>query len=465
MQKYFDIELDRLAIKKSASVLVGVSGGPDSVCMLDLLVHSRLELRIAVAHVNFSLRGVDSDSDELFVGELCKTFSIPFHSIQFDTLEYAKSRSLSVEMAARDLRYEWFNSLIKKHGYNYLAIAHNANDNAETLLLNLVRGTGLNGLCGMRECGVAGENIGSLIPECKIIRPLLNFTRKEIENYLHYRGLKYKIDRTNADSDIARNRIRNIVIPQLEIINPSLIKTFSENIKHFTQAKLFLETCLPLNASDEEKNESRTAVLDKMFLVESTDILDDNFILYNILCKYGINSRQLEDLVRSQYKPESKLFYTPEYIVAKERMKIKIYRKSVLDKIEPISIEESQIRNTCCGTPMIISAGAFKFSLMLKSCNEAPVGIIRISVDKLCFPLSVRTIRSGEKFIPYGMRGSKKINDYFADKKLDRLYKGVIPLLCDGYDSIIAVIPFEIDNRYRVDSSSMKYIDVCLLNK
>src|SRR5574344_1128201 len=227
-------------------VIAGVSGGADSVCMLKLLCGSSLNLQVSVAHMNFSLRGVESDDDEVFVKKLAKSEGVPFFSKRVNTHEYAEHNSISIEMAARELRYNWFYELMQSQRADFLAIAHNANDNAETLLLNLTRGTGLRGICGIMEYSkftLMGKNVEiHVIPQTgreffNIIRPLLIFSRDEIESFLLNHSLKFRVDRTNADIEFSRNRIRNVVLPELAKINPSIVERLNNNISHFNAVR------------------------------------------------------------------------------------------------------------------------------------------------------------------------------------------------------------------------------------
>ena len=267
----FKKRLQELGVDYGSSVLAAVSGGVDSMCMLDALVHSQLDLTIAVAHVNFNLRGQESDADTRMVTDWCSEHNITLHTTSFNTKEYAAQNGISVEMAARDLRYNWFYELMQQHGYNFLAIAHNANDNAETLLLNLTRGCGIEGITGIREkvqlefaaeeeAGAAGAEAAAGAPEAEeaagaagadatasassrqfIIRPLLSYSRGQIEKYALKFKVPFRTDSTNLLSDFSRNRIRNEVFPQLARINPSVTATFNRNIRHFQQASNVLQ--------------------------------------------------------------------------------------------------------------------------------------------------------------------------------------------------------------------------------
>ena len=211
--------------------LVAVSGGIDSMCLAEKV---RLEGGpFAIAHCNFGLRGEESDGDEEFVRAWAARYGVQCHVKHFDTLEYAASEKISTEMAARRLRYRWFGQLCKKHGYEAVAVAHNANDNAETLILNLLRGTGLKGITGMKKEGFIPDPDFAGIP---LIRPLLDMTREDIEAYAAEQGLKWREDRTNAQNEYKRNKIRNLVFPVFKEINPSCISTLNEDMKRFAEA-------------------------------------------------------------------------------------------------------------------------------------------------------------------------------------------------------------------------------------
>ena len=210
-------------------LLVAVSGGIDSMCLAEKV---RLEGGpFAIAHCNFSLRGADSDGDEAFVKDWALAHGIPFHAKRFDTVAFASAQGISVEMAARRLRYRWFGELCREHGYEAVAVAHNANDNAETLILNLLRGTGLRGITGMKASGFIPDPDFGDIP---LLRPLLGLTREEIEAFAHAHKLSWREDATNAENDYKRNKIRNLVFPVFREINPSFIQTLNRDMERFS---------------------------------------------------------------------------------------------------------------------------------------------------------------------------------------------------------------------------------------
>ena len=234
MQRKFDAILSGLLDEepslKGRPVLLAVSGGIDSMCMAELFLHSLSFVRFAVAHCNFRLRGDESDSDELLVTEWCARNGIRLYKKDFDTVSYARTCGISIEMAARDLRYGWFAETARAGGFGAVAVAHNANDNVETLMLNLLRGTGIRGISGMhRLSGMPGYDGGFLI------RPLLGFTRKQIEGFARSRGISWHEDRTNAGTEYKRNRIRNLVFPVFEDINPSFVRTIAREMDYFSQ--------------------------------------------------------------------------------------------------------------------------------------------------------------------------------------------------------------------------------------
>ena len=236
-QRRFDALLKRL-YDGNSTIVAGVSGGPDSICMLHLLASSSLSPRVVVAHLNFSLRGEESNGDMRFVEERAKFYGFPFLCKTADTRAYAEERSLSIEIAAREIRYKWFGEILSSYAPAVLAVAHNANDNAETLLLNLLRGTGIKGLCGIAERAPLPYRDND---KYEVIRPLLSFEREEIEEYLAHNSLQARIDSTNALCDVARNRIRNIIIPQMRQINPSAVRRLNMDIANFADAYLLLQ--------------------------------------------------------------------------------------------------------------------------------------------------------------------------------------------------------------------------------
>jgi tRNA(Ile)-lysidine synthase len=289
-------------INDFSKIIVGVSGGPDSVALLHIL--NKLGYECIAAHCNFNLRKDESKRDELFVRNLCDTLKIKLEYVEFDTKKYAKCNKQSIEMAARQLRYEWFEKIRIDNNAEAIATGHHADDNAETMLLNLIRGTGIKGLSGIPP--ING----------KIIRPLLTCTRKEILKYLHDNNLTFITDSTNLQNDFSRNKIRNQVIPILKKINPSVQHTFSKSIYRFRELQLFYEQCIEEKIADVvHKSENQTLINIKKLCLNSSPAL----ILYEILYPMGFHPDVIEKVFENLQNESGKLFYSQNYRLLKDR--------------------------------------------------------------------------------------------------------------------------------------------------
>lgn len=452
MQPYgFKKHLQEMGVSCSSKVLVAVSGGMDSMCLLHALYTSPLGLQCTVAHVNFHLRGEASNADQELVERWCGENGIPCLVKQVETVQYARERGISVEMAARDLRYAWFSELMEQGNYDFLAIAHHANDNAETLLLNLVRGTGMKGLCGI------------LPRRGKLIRPLLPHTREEIEKYVLFFEVPYRTDHTNLESDYARNRIRNEVFPQLGKINPSLIKTLNRNIRYFSMAYGILE-----RMAEEERRQLVQPVPEGEGGMRIASLLEREhwpYLLYEWLQGYGFHSAQVDDVATRIENASLQRIFSASHVLIKERGFLKLYPGDLASPVEPLEI---------------FAPGTYLFAgkkLSFEICENSPElmhilphldeGVLAVSADTLAFPLICRPMREGDRFIPFGMRGSKKISDFFTDIKIDHLLRHRIPLLWNGSASgenknpesdLICLPGFRIDSRYKVTSETVRVL-------
>ena len=267
MRDRFDSCLDG-QLPGEGAVLLAVSGGIDSMVMADLFLNSSNKRPITLAHCDFHLRGEESDADAAFVGDWAKSRGVPFRRVDFDTREYASSLGISVEMAARELRYSWCARLCEEEGFVAVAVAHNANDNAETIILNLLRGTGLKGVCGMRSVSPLPGATNALI-----LRPLLDFTRDEIREYALGRGLSWREDSSNTDSAYKRNLIRNEIFPLFGKINPSFLETLNADARRFSQVQAIADDYLDSVIGDAAgrvpgEPDSRRRAVDKRRLVD-----------------------------------------------------------------------------------------------------------------------------------------------------------------------------------------------------
>lgn len=313
IQKSFDRTIVGLVPEKETALLA-VSGGIDSICLASLFLNSSAGRRFAVAHCNFHLRGEDSDSDEALVAAWCGRNGVRYHKADFDTEQYASSHSVSIEMAARELRYDWFASLCKDNGYYGVAVAHNANDNAETLILNLLRGTGLRGITGMQVETVVPVTRDEL-SGVRLLRPMLSFSRKQIEEYVAANSLEYHDDRTNAETVYKRNRIRHLVFPVFESLNPSFLTTFAREMNAFSEVQEIADdyfisvrdgVCEPAGKDD----------LLRVNAVRLCGLKHYKYVLYRLLEAYGFRDRLLEPVVRlleSGKTFSGKIFEAPGY--------------------------------------------------------------------------------------------------------------------------------------------------------
>lgn len=313
IQKSFDRTIVGLVPEKETALLA-VSGGIDSICLASLFLNSSAGRRFAVAHCNFHLRGEDSDSDEALVAAWCGRNGVRFHKADFDTEQYASSHSVSIEMAARELRYDWFVSLCRDNGYYGVAVAHNANDNAETLILNLLRGTGLRGVTGMQVETVVPVTRDEL-SGVRLLRPLLSFSRKQIEEYVAANSLEYHDDRTNAETVYKRNRIRHLVFPVFESLNPSFLTTFAREMNAFSEVQEIADDYF-LSVREGVCEPAGKDELLRVNAVRLCHLKHYKYVLYRLLEAYGFRDRLLEPVVRlleSGKTFSGKVFEAPGY--------------------------------------------------------------------------------------------------------------------------------------------------------
>lgn len=313
IQKSFDRTIVGLVPEKETALLA-VSGGIDSICLASLFLNSSSGLRFAVAHCNFHLRGEDSDSDEALVAAWCGRNGVRYHKADFDTEQYASAHSVSIEMAARELRYDWFASLCRDNGYYGVAVAHNANDNAETLILNLLRGTGLRGITGMQVETVAPVTRDEL-SGVRLLRPMLSFSRKQIEEYVAAKSLEYHDDRTNAETVYKRNRIRHLVFPVFESLNPSFLTTFAREMNAFSEVQEIADDYF-LSVRESVCEPAGKDELLRVNAVRLCGLKHYKYMLYRLLDAYGFRDRLLEPVVRlleSGKTFSGKVFEAPGY--------------------------------------------------------------------------------------------------------------------------------------------------------
>ena len=445
--------------------LLAVSGGIDSMCMAEIFVRRYPCECLAVAHCNFNLRGAESDGDEALVRAWAEEHSVKFHVMSFDTRGYASEHGISIEMAARELRYKWFADLCVSEGYAEVAVAHNANDNAETLFLNLLRGSGIKGLTGMSPVSDIPYHEGK---EARIVRPLLDMTRKQIEGFALANGVRYRNDSTNFSSEYKRNMIRNEVFPILERINPSLIRTLNREMGYLAEAEEIVS-----DYCDKEMTHIVTRGRDFDVRISYNDLLSRKhwrYILYHILEPYGFNSStlaSLEDLLSSDRTISGKRFEAAEYVVLTEREGLHIVRNIA-------GRAGNDIMPVRCAGICHFNGSSFKVEVI--EWNEGmsvrqPAGTVILDADKLQFPFVLRGWRDGDWLIPLGMRGKKKVSDLFADLKYDSFMKASAVMIADVRTEgmaesghIAGVVGVRIDDRYKVCPSTRSAVRITILS-
>jgi tRNA(Ile)-lysidine synthase len=438
LEKFLAYIAEKSLIDKQQKILLGVSGGIDSSVMTDLFAGTSFQF--ALAHCNFKLRGIESDEDQEFVRQIAGKYKVPFYTIEFNTLEYSHHHGVSIQMAARDLRYQWFNSVIEKNGFDRIAIAHNRDDIGETMLLNLVRGTGLRGLTGIKP------------QQGKIIRPLLFASRIEIEEYAIDRKVSYREDSSNSESRYHRNLIRNEIIPLMKRINPAIIDTLYLEADIFESSYSLYKNELELirNAITLENGDQCKLSIPKILALGINQP-----VLFDILSPFGFNFSDVIDIHRSLNAAPGKRFLSKDYILLKDRNTLLIEKKHSPDNTEYLIEAE----NDSIALPLQLT-----FYKTTKSSEfRIPKGTetIALDADKVKYPLKIRKWHEGDWFIPLGLKGRKKLSDFFTDRKLSLFDKSEVWILLSGED-IIWIIGYQIDDRFKIEHKTKNALVISL---
>ena len=406
-------------LSKDKKYIVALSGGADSVCLL--LVLQRLGYDVEAAHCNFKLRGEEADRDEQFCVELCKKHDIKIHLVHFDTNFYAISHKISIEMAARELRYSYFENLIRDIGADAVCVAHHQNDCAETVILNLVRGTGIQGLAGIQP------------KRDNIVRPLLCVSRDEIESFLAREGQDFITDSTNLDDLYVRNKIRLNIIPMMEKINPAAVQNIVKTAIRLSEAnKVFCHSIeeASMRVSDSTA-EGLVIDIEKLRKEVSTE-----YTLFNILKNYGFNPDQIEAIDSNLEAPTGTIYLSESHQLLFNRGKMIVTERSNSD------ISLKTIDST------------FTIS---KDKNRATLDARNIQ-----FPLIFRNARNGDRFVPFGMKGSKLVSDYLTDRHRSLNEKRSQMVVEDADGRIIWLAGERTDNRFRVDAATTEVLIITL---
>ena len=426
-------------LQSDGRYLVALSGGADSACLL--LVLKQLGYFVEAIHCNFHLRGEESDRDELFCKNLCAEKQIPLHLVHFDTREYAQLHKVSIEMAARQLRYHHFASLCHDLGFDGVCVAHHQDDVAETVLMNLIRGTGIKGLSGIKpkiqQRLRVGAKAGIPIP-LTVIRPLLCVTRDEIEHFLKEIGQDYVTDSTNLVPDVLRNKIRLQVLPLLDEIVPSASRNIVETAENVAFAEEFLDQAVS-GMMEELKDEGSIPV----------SKIKSEYLLFRILSGYGFTSVQIKQIYAHLDAPTGTEFRSESHVLVFDRGHL------LIEEVEKNPFHEMRIPEE--GTYILDETAKLRMERMPKpEVFEIPrsIDVIAVDADRLQMPLTVRLPKEGDRFTPFGMQGSKLVSDFLTDQKLSLLEKRRQLIILDSTGRILWVVGLRTDNHFRITDST-----------
>lgn len=425
-------------IKKNAlftpqqKILLAVSGGKDSVLMAQLF--KLCNYNFSIAHCNFNLRADEAQRDESFVRLLANSFDVQFYVTHFDTKGYAADHQISTQMAARDLRYQWFEQVRAEGNYDCVAVAHHQSDSIETLLLNLTRGTGISGMHGI------------LPKRDRIIRPILFLSRLQIDELVEENDINFVEDSSNESSKYARNKIRLNVIPQLRDINPNLEETFAQNIIRFAETEEVLAAFIA-----QKRLEVVTEINGDICLAihQIKDLKPQKLIVFELLKPYHFSSKVVDELLNSLDKQTGTSFYSATHCATINRNQILI---SALRDKNRIAV------NFLHPKVEFVAINGLKISLFYSDSNLVENNALKafVNLDKLIFPLIIRFWQDGDRFMPLGMQNFKKLSDFFIDQKIPLPQKDKIPLIVNGNGEIIWVAGLRTDNRYKVNATTKK---------
>ena len=418
---------------KGKRLFLAVSGGMDSIVLLQLF--HQLNYEIAVLHCNFSLRNLESDGDEEFVKYYCESKKIPLFVQKFDTKQFAEDAKLSIQVAARKLRYDWFYEQLADENFDYILTAHHLDDSLETFLINLTRGTGLEGLTG-----IPAQND-------KIIRPFLPFSRVEIEKYIQENNLQWREDSSNASDKYFRNKVRHAIVPVLKELNPNLLSSFQNTLENLQQTQSLVEDASKLVFQIVVQEEANQL---KFNLIELMKLPNYAAYLYQWLKDFGFSAWQdIYDLVSAQ---SGKQVFSESHILLKDRDFLILYAKEIHSDMEEYFIPKE--------------LQEVKVPLKISFCNINDISntnsnCIFVDEDFLQFPLTIRKWEEGDYFYPLGMLGKKKLSKYFKDEKMSLIDKSNQWLLCSD-NQIVWVIGKRQDERFKITENTNHKLQIKL---
>ncbi len=414
-------------------ILLAVSGGVDSVVMLDLFLKNGY--KTGLAHCNFGLRGDESDGDEYFVKKLAEERDVACYIEHFETEKMASDKRISTQMAARELRYDWFEEIRSGEGYHYVATGHNFNDSVETMVFNLIKGTGLKGLTGIPA------------KSGNVIRPLLFASREEIEAYASENNIDFRNDSSNASVKYHRNYIRHKILPDFRHVNPGFDLTIRNTLERLAGIQQFVNNWLETEKASYMFEKGKDIYLKNDFFSKA----NEPALLYEVISKYGFNYDQCESIIAGLGNDAGKVFYSEGFTLNIDRDHLIISTRQQAEERFGISLKDKLLVTD-------------RFSLTFEILETTPVlspdrHIAYLDLEKLHYPLVLRNWEKGDWFVPLGMKGKKKLSDFMIDKKIPlNLKKRIMVLL--SKDSIAWVAGHRIDDRFRIDSKTRKILKI-----
>lgn len=426
-------------LDKSKRYLVALSGGPDSVCLL--LVLRQLGYVFDAVHCNFHLRGTESDRDEAFCRQLCEERGIGFHLVHFDTVFYAQTHKQSIELAARNLRYGYFEQLRKDIGAEGICVAHHRDDSVETMLMNLMRGTGLLGLTGIKP------------QNGRILRPLLCAGRKDIMDYLQQEGQEYVIDSTNNEDDVTRNKIRLNLLPVMKTINGNASENIAHTAERLWQVYRILHTLVKQSAERVSHKDDEDVTY--ISIDDLNKEISPEYTLYYILSPLGFSPSQIEQIAANLQSASGRTVRSTRYELLFDRSQI------LLSPIDDSRKKSMRIPET--GKYVWEEDEKYVFALSKVSdgftVSKQPYDV-NLDTATIRFPLTLRLTRQGDRFVPFGMKGSKLVSDFLTDRKKSLLEKRRQLIVEDANGNILWVVGERTDNRYRVTTATTDILTI-----
>lgn len=417
-------------IPEKGKVIIAISGGADSVVMTDLFVKHHID--VVLAHCNFHLRGSESDADEQFVRKLAKDYDVELRVKSFDTQQEIERRKDSLQMVARDLRFEWFDELLEEYANSVVAAGHHQDDQIETFFNNLTRGTGIAGLHGI------------LPQQGRIIHPMLFATREQIERYAQQNALAYRDDSSNASVKYKRNKIRHQLLPVLQQIEPNYQKILSKNIQRFRKAERLIEDYVELMMSQIITQKEKAIQIEKNALQENKKMQD---VFSEWLLQYGFNEDVIMNINTSLGGISGKQFFSETHRLTIDRECL------IIDPRKPIEFQEYMINDGLSEVEMPIRLKIKKQPFSKDVVIVSNKRIAMLDYDKLCFPLVLRKWKKGDWFMPFGRKNKKKISDFFIDQKFAIPEKENTWLLTSA-EEVVWIVGHRIDHRYRLQENT-----------